>query len=67
MILRYAVARCKDWERDEVYRIYITDAMSALIGVKDVRYADLVNGRSEPKQERSADEIINSIRGKLNA
>lgn len=58
--MRYALARCRLYQREEVYRIYVTDALKA-IGHFDKRYVDFF----KPEDNRSAEEIINKIRAGL--
>lgn len=61
--MRYVMARIKDDERDMIYRIYVTDSLKA-IGQLDVRYYDFI--KNTPIETRSAEEIIDHIKGKLN-
>lgn len=62
-------ARLKTEQRDEAYRIYITDALKAISGSTSKfaggnyiseRYYDLINPK--PKDTRTAEDIINSIK-----
>lgn len=48
-----------------MYRFYITDALK-VIGGLNKRYADIVDFKSAKVETRTPDEIINTIRGKLN-
>jgi hypothetical protein len=59
--MRYIEARHKLWEREEVCRIYITDSLRILTGAT-ARYAEFF----EPKETRTAQDIIEHIRGGLN-
>jgi hypothetical protein len=59
--MRYIQARRKLWEREEVYRIYMTDSMRSLTGAQQ-RYIDFF----APIETRTAPEIIAHIKGKLN-
>ncbi len=61
--MRYVAARCKEYDRDEAYRIYVTDGLKHLVGA-DRRYYDMVH---EPVETRSAEEIKNDIFNKLNS
>jgi hypothetical protein len=70
--MRYAIARFNQHQRDLAYRIYVTDCLRmnlecvAQIGggsVQLTRYADLID--PSPKDERTAEEIIDCIRSKL--
>ena len=58
--MRYVFARFRQEQREEAYRIYITDTIKGYFGV-NIRYADLF----KPKETRTADEIIDTIRKKL--
>jgi hypothetical protein len=60
--MRYIHARHKLWEREEIYRIYMTDTFRSIYGI-GVRYADFFE---ENKETRTAPEIIEHIRGELN-
>jgi hypothetical protein len=63
--LRYAEARKEQVDREDAYRIYMSDLLMGFTGAKR-RYADLVMRRtSEPTE--SADEIINRIQTQVNA
>jgi hypothetical protein len=55
--LRYVSARFNKEVKEEAYRIFISDAVGALIGAQ-VRYYDIVN---PPKGEQDPDEIVNRI------
>lgn len=59
--MRYVSARFTHCQREEAYRIYVTDALKALGGL-DIRYADIVYGETET---RTADEIIDNITSKI--
>lgn len=61
MFMRYIDARHKLWEREEVYRIYITDNLKSLTGTS-VRYAEFFM----PKETRTAQDIIAHMRSGLN-
>ena len=47
-------------KREELYQNYITDALK-IIGNLNIRFSDLF----KPQEERTAEEIINNIKGKL--
>ena len=51
------------WEREETYRIYVTDALKAL-GNLNARYFDWVND-DVPVETRTSAEIIGGIKDKL--
>jgi Mg/Co/Ni transporter MgtE len=58
--MRYATARYNQNQREEVYRIYVTDSLKHLAGL-NIRYADVF----KPEETRTAEEIIDGIKGKL--
>lgn len=60
--MRYVFARFKDWDRENSYRIYVTDVLKGAHGV-NLRYADLF----KPEDTRTADDIKKHISGKLAA
>lgn len=76
--LRYAVAKCAQQQKNELYRVYVTDTLkniaentanvSAANGVSGKystkRYYDVLH--PAPEDNRSAEEIITSIKDKLN-
>ena len=41
--MRYADARMSEWERAEIYRVYVSEHLRATVG-SDLRYCDLVAG-----------------------
>ena len=59
--MRYVLARLKRQEREELYRIFVTDGLRAMLGTENPRYADIL----KPQDNRTGDEIIESIRAKL--
>jgi len=63
--LRYAEARKEQVDREDAYRIYMSDLLMGFTGAK-CRYADLVMRRT-PEPTESADEIINRIQTQVNA
>ena len=60
--MRYVESRCREYDRDEAYRIYVTDSLK-LIGHLNIRYFDMVKPGVE--ETRTAEEIIDSISAKL--
>ena len=58
-----------DEEERSAWRYYVADMvwMTARIGYRDTlpRYSEIVNRRSEPVDNRSAEEIIEDLRKKL--
>jgi hypothetical protein len=58
--MRYVMARFNRYQREEAYRIYVTDGLKHLSGL-NIRYADLF----APEETRTADEIIGGIKDKL--
>ena len=75
--MRYAIARCAQHQKNELYRVYVTDtlkniaentaAVCAQNGANGKyitkRYYELLH--PAPEDNRSADEIITSIKNKL--
>ena len=59
----YLIARFKQQQKDEAYRIYVTDSMFYQSDNKrlDTRYYDLINKKVET---RSANEIISDVLNK---
>lgn len=58
------------WEREEVYRIYVTDALYSLVdgaNNNSKRYIEIVEDHTQyfDDPEEAAKSIIDSIRGKL--
>ena len=60
--MRYALARWSIFQREEVYRIYVTDALM-VFGKFERRYIDFF--APEVNDDRSADDIINRIKSGL--
>lgn len=58
--MRYALARWNLYQREETYRIYMTDALKAL-GNLNIRYIDYF----KPVDTRTADDVIASLRAGL--
>lgn len=56
----YLIARFKQQQKDEAYRIYVTDSMFYQSDNKrlSIRYYDLMNKKAET---RSANEIISDV------
>lgn len=61
-MLDFCVNEYNKKQEELVYKIYITDSIRAYLDI-DVRFYDLIS--REPKEERSADEIINSLKDGL--
>ena len=61
--MRYAIARYKSHQRDEAYRIYVTDLLriigKASGGNIDKRYWDIIN--PTPQDSRTGDEIVADV------
>jgi hypothetical protein len=71
-VIDYCIAFFRKIEEEEVYRIYVTDALQVisqntanLAGGKTIgiRYYDII--KPQQKEEANADEIINRIKDKL--
>lgn len=70
--MRYVEAKLKEKQRNETYRIYVTDALKFIAentakfaggSYMSSRYNDLL--RPAPAETRTAEEVINNIRAKL--
>lgn len=57
-------ARLSEYGRGLIYRIYVTDALKILGGL-DMRYADFIRRDSNGGDGRTSEEIITSIKNKL--
>lgn len=55
--MRYALARWRLYQREEAYRIYVTDSLK-VYGKFDTRYIDYFR----PEEKRTAEDIIDKIR-----
>lgn len=60
--MRYAKARLEQERREFAYRIFITDCLGHIIGLK-TRWVDMIN--KKPVETRSAGEIIDNLKTKL--
>ena len=60
--MRYAKARLEQERREFAYRIFITDCIGHIIGLK-TRWVDMIN--KKPVETRSAGEIIDNLKTKL--
>lgn len=60
--MRYVESRCVEHDREEAYRIYVTDALK-LMGKLNLRYFDMVSPGVE--ETRTSEEIVDSISAKL--
>lgn len=58
--MRYVKSRLTLYDREEAYRIYVTKALQ-LFGKINISYLDFF----KPKEERTGEEIIESISKKL--
>lgn len=58
--MRYVIARFNQHQREEAYRIYVTDSLK-IIGGLNIRYADAF----KPEETRTAEEIIDGVSNKL--
>lgn len=59
-MIDHCVSAFSQFKREELYQIYVTDALKAIGGFGQ-RFADLF----KPVEKRTADEIIDGIRRKL--
>ncbi len=71
--MRYAEARFKENQREEAYRIYISDCMQLMVKntanivggtIIEKRYIDIVNEKSQV-ETKTQQEIIDGIKNKL--
>lgn len=60
--MQYVFSRIKQEFREEIYRIYVTDALKVL-GHLDRRYYDMI--QPSKVETRTAEEIIDSITNKI--
>lgn len=61
-IMRYVVARVKEKWHDETYRVYISDSLRLLAGVRE-RYAERIG--LIPRDERTEDEVKSAIKARF--
>ncbi len=70
--MRYVTARYKKHQRELAYRFYVTDTLRSISentakygggSYVRVRFADIIN--PTPEDNRSSEEIVDHIRGKL--
>lgn len=68
--MRYVRSRLEEYQRDEVYRIFITDSLRLSVNnfanqfggnIVSMRYSDFFKS----EETKTADEIIENIRKKL--
>lgn len=71
-MIQHCVAFLKNKAYEKAYRIYVTDALKAIAdntanynggSTLSMRYADIIS--EEKPDERTEEEIINDIKGKL--
>ena len=58
--MRYVKSRIEVQDREDAYRIYVTDVLKGYFGI-EIRYADLW----KPIDTRSAEEVIDNLKSKL--
>lgn len=63
--MRYVIARLNELERENAYRIYVTDGLRAIVNSKAERYADLLKPRK--RSTESSEEIIARFKKNLGA
>lgn len=70
--MRYVETRLRKKHEEEAYRTYLTDALYCLTGMRglpytmDKRFVDIIRpDRNVIDEERSPEEIINTIKDKL--
>lgn len=59
--MRYVLSRYKLYQREEAYRIYVTDALKGYLGL-NTRLYDIIYPKIET---RTSESIIEGIRRKL--
>lgn len=63
--MRYVAARFRMFDREETYRIYVTDALYALTNrglTLSKRYKEILQPAPEkPKDNRSVEEIVSQV------
>lgn len=60
--MRYVTARIEQEDRDEAYRIYVTDSLRSLTGAK-IRYYEIIN--PAPEETRTSEEVKQGVFSKL--
>lgn len=75
-MIEHCVAFFRSKQKEEAYRIYVTDALKAMSEIiaktyggnsPKYRYAEIIQpGRPEVEEKRTAQEIISNISNKLN-
>lgn len=70
--MRYVEIRLNKKHEEEAYRMYLTDALFCLAGMRGLpytmnkRFIDIIRpDRKVIDEERTPEEIINTIKGKL--
>ena len=59
--MRYVSARLKEYQREEAYRIYISDALKSYLGL-NIRLYDILYPNVET---RTPESIVEGIKAKL--
>ena len=62
--MRYVESRSIFYDREEAYRIYVTDSLKALGGFHD-RYANMIKRETAKEETRTPEEIKDTIKEKL--
>ena len=65
--MRYAAAKARESEKAEAYRIYISETLYFLSRGESptMRVQEFLNPKPEPEETRTADEIISSMKDRL--
>lgn len=73
--MRYVIARTKIENREMAYRFYVTDGLKMIAessakiagggSIFNIEYRDVVYPK--PVEDRTSEDVINSIKNKLNA
>ena len=63
--MRYVMARFESEFQLVTYRIFISDYLKGLGRFDGQRYIEVIANLHKPVETRTADEIINGIKGKL--
>lgn len=64
-LVEYVAAMYVEYEKDMIYRVYITEAIKNYMRL-NMGYWELINKRNEKEETRSAEEIKQSFMERLN-
>lgn len=63
--MRYVLSRIRWYEEEMAYRCYVTDALKSAVGL-EMRYVEAIQVRPVKEETRTADEIIDAVRRRIN-